>query len=326
MKWRKARLFLASLVILAGIFWGMSQPVAVEAAEERYYVSLDKLVQNSYGTNGATISWNLSYVSSSNTVRTKGYHIYLGANYNEYKLVGSTADTRYTFSGLADGKNYYVKVVPYAENGMEAEYGSTVTIKTMPKTVKHFRQEKWWFFIKKLDVTWDRIDTADNIVVTLYNSKGKKVGKSQSLSGSATHVTFDKMKDEVYTVKIQASATAGGKTYKTSVASIRCMNQARIKTLKIAKKKLTVTWGKVGGATGYDIYVSTNPKKGYKKVKSVGKKTNKVTISKFKKKAFQAKKTYYVYVETKIKKGKKTYKSGALYYWDTKTKNYGYKY
>ena len=90
------------------------------------------------------------------------------------------------------------------------------------------------------------------------------------------------------------------------------------------KGSLSFQWGKIGGASGYDVYISTKPKKGYKKVKSVGKNTTKLTIRKFKGKKINPKKTYYMYVETKKKNGSKVNKSGRLYYWNTKSKNFGY--
>ena len=134
------------------------------------------------------------------------------------------------------------------------------------------------------------------------------------------------MKDEVYTVTIQAFKTVNGKTYATPKAKIQCFNQARIKetSIKVKKGNLSFQWGKVGGASGYDVYISTKPKKGYKKVKSVGKNTTKLTIRKFKGKKINPKKTYYMYVETKKKNGSKVNKSGRLYYWNTKSKNFGY--
>ena len=109
-------------------------------------------------------------------------------------------------------------------------------------------------------------------------------------------------------------------------AKIQCFNQARIKetSIKVKKGSLSFQWGKVGGASGYDVYISTKPKKGYKKVKSVGKNTTKLTIRKFKGKKINPKKTYYMYVETKKKNGSKVNKSGRLYYWNTKSKNFGY--
>lgn len=193
----------------------------------------------------------------------------------------------------------------------------------MPARVKNFRQERWWYFINILEVAWDRIETADTVNISLYNSKGKKV-QSKILSPSSSSVSFSKMKDEVYTVKIQASRTINGNTWQTPVSTIQCFNQARISSAKVSKKKLTVKWKKVGGATGYDIYVSTKQKSGYKKLKSVGKNTTKATFSKFKGKSFNPKKTYYIYIETKKKNGKRIDKSGRLYYWNTKNTATGY--
>lgn len=315
------RKLLAILLLLAGVL--LIGKTSAKAAESRYYASISNLVQEEWGTNTAGITWKLEYEGSSNTVKTAGYNIYLGTDYSNVALVGTSSSTSYRFTGLEAGKKYYVKVVPCGEDGSEGSYRS-FALETMPAQVKNFHQDVWWFFIKKLDVTWDRIDTADKIVVSLYNSKGKRVGKAQTLPGYSTSASFSKMKDEVYTVKIQAFRTAGGKTWQTPVSSIKCFNQARITYSKVVKNKLTVKWGKVKGATGYDIYVSTKPKKGYKKVKSVKAGTSKVTLSRFNRKAFNPKKTYYIYVETKIKNGKKINKSSALYYWNTKDSSDGY--
>lgn len=316
------QLWAVMLMLLTGILI-LGKSASVQAADSYYYASVDSLTQTEWATNAATVTWQLAYESSSNTMKTAGYNIYLGEDYQNYTLVGKSTTTSYRLTGLADGREYYVRVEPYGEDGTVGNY-SRVTVETMPAQVKNFKQDVWWFFIKKLDVKWDRIDTADKITVSLFNSKGKKVGKTQTLSGYSTSASFSNMKDEVYTVKIQAFRTAGGKTWQTPVASIQCFNQARISSAKVAKKKLTVKWGKVKGATGYDIYVSTKPKKGYKKVKSVGAGTSKVTLSKFNGKAFNAKKTYYIYVETKKKNGKKVNKSGRLYYWNSKDTSYGY--
>lgn len=320
---KTGRLLAVMLMLLAGILTlGKSSPA--QAADSRYYAaSVSSLTQTEWATNAATVTWQLGYESSINTMKTAGYNIYLGEDYQNYTLVGKSTTTSYRLTGLADGKEYSVRIEPYGEDGSVGSY-QRITVETMPAQVKNFQQDVWWFFIKKLQVKWDRIDTADKIIVTLYNSKGKKVGKAQTLSGSSTSASFSNMKDAVYTVKIQAFRTAGGKTWQTPVASIQCFNQARISSAKVSGKKLTVKWGKVTGATGYDVYVSTKPKTGYKKVKSVGAGTTKVTISKLGKKSFSSKKTYYVYVETKKKNGKKVNKSGHLYYWNTKNTAYGY--
>lgn len=90
--------------------------------------------------------------------------------------------------------------------------------------------------------------------------------------------------------------------------------------------QFNAVWTKQEGATGYDVYVSTKPTTGYKRVKSVGKSTYSATISKLSGKKFSSKKKYYVYIVTKKKVGKVTHKSGRLYYWNTKSpvSSFGY--
>ena len=318
-KFKTIRILITALMFLTGTLVITS---GAQAADSRYYVSMEAPAQTQYGTDNAVISWKLSYISSSNTTETAGYNIYLGEDYGSTKLFAKTPNTFYKLTGLEDGKKYYVKVEPYAADGSIGS-GRSLTIETMPARVKNFRQERWWYFINMLEVAWDRIETADTVNISLYNSKGKKV-QSKILSPSSSSVSFSKMKDEVYTVKIQASRTINGNTWQTPVSTIQCFNQARISSAKVSKKKLTVKWKKVGGATGYDIYVSTKQKSGYKKLKSVGKNTTKATFSKFKGKSFNPKKTYYIYIETKKKNGKRIDKSGRLYYWNTKNTATGY--
>ena len=318
-KFKTIRILITALMFLTGTLVITS---GAQAADSRYYVSMEAPAQTQYGTDNAVISWKLSYISSSNTTETAGYNIYLGEDYGSTKLFAKTPNTFYKITGLEDGKKYYVKVEPYAADGSIGS-GRSLTIETMPARVKNFRQERWWYFINMLEVAWDRIETADTVNISLYNSKGKKV-QSKILSPSSSSVSFSKMNDEVYTVKIQASRTINGNTWQTPVSTINCFNQARISSAKVSKKKLTVKWKKVGGATGYDIYVSTKQKSGYKKLKSVGKNTTKATFSKFKGKSFNPKKTYYIYIETKKKNGKRIDKSGRLYYWNTKNTATGY--
>ena len=79
------------------------------------------------------------------------------------------------------------------------------------------------------------------------------------------------------------------------------------KTVKSAKKAVSVEWKKVGGVSGYEIQLATDKKfKKNKKTVTVKKqKTTKTTVKKLK-----AKKKYYVRVRTyKIVNGKKVYSS-----------------
>ena len=78
-------------------------------------------------------------------------------------------------------------------------------------------------------------------------------------------------------------------------------------TLKSVKKagtgKMKLTWKKVSGATGYQVYMSTKKSSGYKRVATI-KKNKTVTYTK---KSLKKGKTYYFKIRTYKKVGKTTY-------------------
>ena len=80
----------------------------------------------------------------------------------------------------------------------------------------------------------------------------------------------------------------------------------KISKVTAGKKKATVKWSKVTGATGYEIYMSTKKSSGYKKV-GTNTKNNKISYTKTK---LKRKKKYYFKVRTyRIVNGKKVYSS-----------------
>lgn len=263
-----------------------------------------------------TVTWGAA-------ANAAAYNVY----YQEYGednmvLAGSTTNTSYTLNGLNGGTKYRVKVA--ATDGVTEGYGTTSYTVTLPDKMTGLQQSKWWYFIKQLDVKWETQSGVEGYEVTLYDDKGKKVSKKTINSSYTTSTSFTKMKDKVYTVKARSFMTYNGKKYYSSTASICCLNQARISKIKVSGNKLKLTWGKVSGATGYQIYVSTKKSSGYRKVATVSSKKNSYTVKKFNGKKFSSKKTYYVYVKTVCNKGKSKNTSGAVYYWNSKTGSFGW--
>lgn len=198
-------MLLTAMILAAGSVGTVAGTGAkqVQAAENAYYyVSLGNLQQTAMTKNSASITWEQTYASSMNTLTTEGYNIYLGESYSDMKLVGKSKTPSYTLTGLKDGKRYNVRVEAYTSNGTKTSSPVSGQVETIPAAVHNFRQERWWYFINKLEVTWDKVETADRVEVTLYNSKGRRVGKTQKLNSYAYSAYFDKMKDEVYTVTI----------------------------------------------------------------------------------------------------------------------------
>jgi len=314
---KKLAMFAVVLFATAGVLAG--------AETVHAYVYMSDVTQTAAAKNSITVQWSA-------VEGVTGYNVYVkDSDYNveNYTFVGTTTNTSYTITGLKGGMKYYVKV--YALEGTtESDYDQLSDAITLPDKLTGLKQEKWWFFIKKLDVCWDKQSGADGVEVTLYDNKGKKV-KTKTVTGSYSDSTeFDNMKDKVYTVKARSFKTYNGVKYYSEEASVKCLNQARIKSIKVNGKKLTVKWGKIGGATGYNIYVSTQMDKtskrpkNFKKVATVKAKKSSYTIKKVNKKKISKNKTYYVYIETVCNKGGTKNTSGGLYYWDSKTGGFGY--
>ena len=309
-KWTKC-IAIFALVLLACICVDKGD-LSVQASNIGYIYDIS---QTDAQKKSLTIGWSNAQNATSYNVYYKKY----GAE-NDYKLAGTTAATSFTLSNLKAGTKYDVKVAPV--NGSEVGYARTLyDAVTLPDKMNGLKQKKWWFFIKVLDVTWDKQSAADGYEVILYDNTGKKVTKT---TVKYNGISFRKMKDKVYSVKARSYMTYKGKKYYSSWKKIYCLNQARIKKIGVKNKKLNISWGKISGATGYRIYVSTNAKKGYKRVATVSKNKSSYSLKKFKGKKISSKKTYYVYVETVCnKKGSKN-SSGGLYYWNSKTGNFGY--
>lgn len=279
-----------------------------------YIHTVDGLHQTAAAKDSVTVEWNLAENATEYKIS------YKEASAKEYTYAGKTSGTSYTVAGLKDGTKYAVQVT--SSDGTKDGVGRTIfDAVTLPDRVEGLRQKSWYYFIHKLMMEWNKKSGESGYEVSLYDSKGKRLKQAAATSG---YISFSDVKDSVYTVQVRSYTEFNGKKYYSSVSSVNCIPQARLNKVKLSGKKLSLAWKKVSGATGYKIYVSTKKDKGYKLAKTVGKKSGKCTLTKIKGKKIKPKKTYYVYVETVCKKGKQKGTSGALYYWSTKNKNFGY--
>ena len=301
-------LLLIMLFICVGLFVDKSA-VKVHAY---YYGSVDDLKQTGATKNSITVSWTAASGAAKYRVEFKAY----SAPYAEaHRVAGTVTGTSHTISGLKSGSAYDVRVTPISTSGEEGGYDNFYDAVTLPDKVAGLKEDVWYSGIKKFYVQWDRLDGVSGYQIEIYNGKGKKI-KSATLTQYASSYDQSKVSNsQVYKVKLRAFTNLNGRKYYSKWSEIHCMAQPDIKSLKVKSGKVNLKWSKITGVTGYDIYVSTKKKSGYKKVKSVGKNTTSTTVSKFNKKSFNSKKTYYVYVVAKKKVGKVTHKSQAYYYW-----------
>lgn len=281
------------------------------------------ITQTAATANSATISWEDPNAGRS-SVTTTGYTVSWGAEYgnlpNTVKL--APGQRSYTITGLAAGTEYYAKVeYTYQLNSMKTEGSSSVgsgDVKSRVVTPTGVKQTKWWYYAGSVDFAWNVQTAADKVEYKVCKAGSKKVfAKGGGNYPSKSYMVSKVKNNTMYTVQMRVHDQWGwsGWSKKTYLFAQPMVNSAKT---KVKGNKLTVTWGKIKGATSYDVYVSTKEKKGYKKVASVKSSKSSVTVKKLGKSKFSPKKKYYVYVVAKKKDGKVVSTSGRHYSYQVK--------
>ncbi|MEA4922541.1 MAG: S8 family serine peptidase [Eubacteriaceae bacterium] len=235
-----------------------------------------------------------------------GYYIYMseGAddNYKKIAEISGGTSTTYVYKEAVAGQTYYFKALPYTEkdgNVARGDESNKVDIK-MAFAAPTASASPYTYNSTK--ITWNSVSGAAGYRVYRYNSSTKKY-ELRASTGSTAYTDTGLATGTKYYYKVQAYnsvATSG----ESAVVSARPRLSATKLKLAAGKKKMTLKWKKVSGASGYKIYRAAKKKGKYKKVATIKKgKTVKWTNKKLKKK----KKYYY-----KIKAYRKV--SGKLVY------------
>ena len=158
-------------------------------------------------------------------------------------------------------------------------------------------------------MNWSKSPAVTGYELYKYNSSKKKWEKVTTTS--KTSYTVKKLKSGTsYKFRVRAYVSINNKKYYSSYSST-LSTATKTKTPKISKitsksKKATISWKKVSGASGYQIYMATSKKGKYSKVKTI---TSGKTV-KYTKGSLKKKKTYYFKIRTyKTVSGKKIYSS-----------------
>jgi hypothetical protein len=218
--------------------------------------------------NGSSTAWSI-YIYDSNGRRVDHKNDYLSV-----KQSGTYAETNCV--KLPKG-TYYIQVRA-TEYGTGVEYGLTVnkiSAKTpviSSVTAKAYNQMK---------VSWSVVPGASKYMIYRSTSKNGKYSLVKTISSAATTSWTDKdvKTGKTYYYKIKASVTTNKTTTSgySKVKSAKCVpaKPAGVKAASSTKNQVKVSWNKVSGASGYEIY--RKEKNGeYKKIKTI---TNGSTVT-----------------------------------------------
>ncbi len=164
----------------------------------------------------------------------------------------------------------------------------------------------------------DPTGRANGYEIEVRKIKGnKRVKTIDSRSSYSTSVKFSK--NTPYKYRIRFYALSGTNKLYSGWSGYRhfCIQNVTGKRVYSSRSKYApykLKWGKVTGAKGYTVYISTSKDGKYKKVKSLGKNAKKITVTKYGKKKLSRYKTYYIKVVAKVKDGGKTIKNDTQLY------------
>ncbi len=153
-----------------------------------------------------------------------------------------------------------------------------------------------------IKLSWSAVNRAVGYEVyrsTKKNGPYKLLTRTTKTSYTNTKLTTGTQ----YYYKIRGYYMVGGQKKYSSFSSIIAVKPSlntplKCKTAKVGSTSIKLTWGKVSGASGYEIYSSTSKKGKYTKVKTT-------TSSTYTKKGLKKKRTYYYKIRAYRMAGKK---------------------
>ena len=244
-----------------------------------------------------SVKWN----KAENATNYKIEYRKAGKNY-KFKTLKTIKGTGATVPKLSANTLYYIKVTPFATKDNKTYYGSNAIIKVATATTS-INGLKVTNNGKAISIKWNRNKNATGYKVYRLNSKKKYVQVKTIKGNKKTAFKDTKVKSgKIYYYKVKAYRTYNGygtvlSDYSKQVFSPCGLYATTVKT-KSFSGKITVSWSKVSGASGYKVYQSKSKNKGYKCVA-------KTTKRSYTTKKLTKNKTYYFKVQPyKSYKGK----------------------
>lgn len=218
-----------------------------------------------YQTNATTSSVSIKWQKTSGANR---YLIETKLGNQNYVKKGVVKSNTATLKGLKSGQEYYVRITPYRTSGSFNAMGysfSTSDIKTVTGKVTGLKASEG--STSKLYFTWNRKTTVKGYQIELIALKNNKK-KYVNVQGSYPYQTVTVSEKTFYKARIRSYILMSNNAKKYSAWSgytYVCAQSSRLSGRQ-SGTSYTLSWSKVAGATGYQVYISNNYRTGYRKL------------------------------------------------------------
>ena len=226
------------------------------------------------------------------------------------KLLGhfTKNQTSMTFPKVIIGKTYNFEIYSWKLVNGEKQYSVPTKLTVIPKLNVVTGVRATSAGDNYINISWNKYPKTNvtGYKVYKYNPSKKRYEYYKKTTSTSCKVTGLKTSNN-YMFKVIEYLKVNGKEYngKESVV-FKAGTSTKVPTINklyTKKKKVTINWKKVSGASGYEVYMKTSSKGSYKKIKTATSKTTKYTKSKLKK----GKKCWFKIRTYRVVNGKKVY-------------------
>ncbi|MGN0529181.1 MAG: leucine-rich repeat protein [Eubacterium sp.] len=225
-----------------------------------------------------TVKWKKQ---SSNTT---GYVVRISKNSDLSNAASYTiknkSTTSKTITGLADGTKYYVQVCTYKtvnKKSYDSSWSSSksATVKVTPATLKSVESNPEAFTVH---INKPSKSVTGYVVQYSTDKNFKSSAKTKDISNNTVYTITGLKPQTKYYVRVKTYKTVNGvKKYSSYSKSLTALTRLKypknINVINSSSTSLKISWDKVSGAKGYEIYRSTSKNGTYKKIKTISKGT-----------------------------------------------------
>lgn len=285
----------AAGAFLAVLFLGLlilSMPASVSAKAP------GKAVIWQTGASADTVS--LSWQRCEGAAYYKIYYRYASqSGYHHLKDVKASGNVQGASVKLPKaGRIYRIRVTPCRQDGRMAGGVYEAECRTLPGKIG-LRSQKSYATSRKMRFYWKAEESAAGYELLAADLSGRTFGR-QRVEGRASAVVADLFPGQFYRLRIRGYCRIGGKIVYGAASYTYVGQQPRVKFRWASRSAVIVSWAEVEGAADHTVYISDDPSKGFKKVKTVRERQTVIT-------GLDRNWKYYVYVVANMRRGKTVY-------------------
>ncbi len=245
---------------------------ASTTAKAATYVTTPAASISAVGYSSVKLSWKAVPGAS-------GYQVYRSTSVNgKYSLVKTTASKSYKNTGLKTGTKYYYQVRAYKKSGKTKLYGNYSTVMSATPVLSNISKVSASAYNPTaVKISWSKVpgrsgyeiwrstspESGFALIKTTSGTTFKNTGLTPSVTGNP----------KTYYYKVRAYRTVGGtRVYgeftKLASASPALSGVSSMSASAYSPTAAKISWGKVKGRSGYEIWRSTSADGTYSLIKS----------------------------------------------------------